>query len=907
LNHDTTPLTTGGFVSNYPNIKLFFGTAGLGSVTGVVTSNDEPVEGVEILREGTSQRTLTNADGEYTLSFILPGTINLVVSKHGYLPHTTNDITIIADDATPHNISITPWSTVAVTGKVISSDTNLGLAGAMITLEGYEDYTNIMTDAQGAFTIPNVFTNNTYTLTISRNGYLTHTNDMIQVSTIPLAIDDIMLYEVPRRPFNLTAVNEGDQVVLNWFAPSNVDPVIMTHASDAFNTGIGTGGAVTFITAQRFTADQLSTLGVAGGFLTEVSFVPAQPNNAMYTIVIYSGGSATPSWNPGNIIYEQAIAREGLVAQAWNTISLMSDVRIPTTGEMWIGLRLVTSTGHPAAADHGPRVDGFGNLMFWNNAWSTMFQVGGDTANLNFNWLIRGTAEIMAGGGSRRLSMSSFNDTDIEIPHFDITQHQASRTSEGIIYMSTSGEYAPATTTNLGRESVSIMRSNTSRTRNTRALVGYQVYRANIDDLDDITLWKEFEEIVTGTTFVDETWADAEQGGYRYVIKAVYTNDNYSPAIFSNIVEVDMTSLVSVSIKTVDNTPISGATVRLVNNSGNPDHVYVQVATETGDVVDIPNVWLGTYTMTVTLGNFKPYINDAVVINTNPFEYAVFLNQIYILNEGFEGTTFPPEGWEIVDRDGDGHNWARTPGSATIQPNSGTAMASSRSWLPGPPEVLLNSNNWLITPPIYIAPNVETAKLRYFVRGTTAPYLDHYQILISTFGTYTGGDQTGPFVGDFEIVFQETVTAAWVEKEIDLGDFIGGEIHIAFRHYLSYDKEALFIDDVSVLITLPDETHDNEMTTIPIMTHLNANYPNPFNPTTTISFGLATEGDVSIEIFNIRGQRVKTLVNDHFNAGMHRAVWNGDDNNGRNVSSGIYFYRMKTDNFTETKRMLLMK
>jgi flagellar hook assembly protein FlgD len=60
-------------------------------------------------------------------------------------------------------------------------------------------------------------------------------------------------------------------------------------------------------------------------------------------------------------------------------------------------------------------------------------------------------------------------------------------------------------------------------------------------------------------------------------------------------------------------------------------------------------------------------------------------------------------------------------------------------------------------------------------------------------------------------------------------------------------------------------------------------------------------------VYNIRGQRIKTLVNDHFPAGRHSAVWNGTDDNGRVVSSGVYFYRMTAGEFTETRRMLLMK
>jgi flagellar hook assembly protein FlgD len=67
------------------------------------------------------------------------------------------------------------------------------------------------------------------------------------------------------------------------------------------------------------------------------------------------------------------------------------------------------------------------------------------------------------------------------------------------------------------------------------------------------------------------------------------------------------------------------------------------------------------------------------------------------------------------------------------------------------------------------------------------------------------------------------------------------------------------------------------------------------------------EGAVNIDIFNIRGQKVKTLVNEHQDAGNHYAVWNGEDDNGSSVGSGIFFYKMRAGKFTSTKKMILMK
>jgi hypothetical protein len=88
---------------------------------------------------------------------------------------------------------------------------------------------------------------------------------------------------------------------------------------------------------------------------------------------------------------------------------------------------------------------------------------------------------------------------------------------------------------------------------------------------------------------------------------------------------------------------------------------------------------------------------------------------------------------------------------------------------------------------------------------------------------------------------------------------------------------------------------------------LQQNFPNPFNPQTTIRFEVAKEGLVTIDIFNIRGQRVKRLVNDNLSAGNHQVVWTGHDENGNSMSSGLYFYRVRTEDSSVTKKMMLLK
>ncbi|MCD4818587.1 MAG: T9SS type A sorting domain-containing protein [Candidatus Cloacimonetes bacterium] len=85
------------------------------------------------------------------------------------------------------------------------------------------------------------------------------------------------------------------------------------------------------------------------------------------------------------------------------------------------------------------------------------------------------------------------------------------------------------------------------------------------------------------------------------------------------------------------------------------------------------------------------------------------------------------------------------------------------------------------------------------------------------------------------------------------------------------------------------------------------NYPNPFNPETTIEFSTTQNEQIELIIYNIKGQKLKTLINKEFEAGKHSIIWNGTDDNGSNVSSGIYLYKLKTENYSAIKKMLMIK
>ncbi|MFB0516720.1 MAG: T9SS type A sorting domain-containing protein [Candidatus Neomarinimicrobiota bacterium] len=100
----------------------------------------------------------------------------------------------------------------------------------------------------------------------------------------------------------------------------------------------------------------------------------------------------------------------------------------------------------------------------------------------------------------------------------------------------------------------------------------------------------------------------------------------------------------------------------------------------------------------------------------------------------------------------------------------------------------------------------------------------------------------------------------------------------------------------------------NEPTSnVPAAFYMESNYPNPFNPVTTICYDLPQASDVSLVVYDILGRKIVRLVDGHMRAGYHHVVWNGRDADGREVTSGLYIARLVTPDYTKSIKMLLLK
>ena len=142
--------------------------------------------------------------------------------------------------------------------------------------------------------------------------------------------------------------------------------------------------------------------------------------------------------------------------------------------------------------------------------------------------------------------------------------------------------------------------------------------------------------------------------------------------------------------------------------------------------------------------------------------------------------------------------------------------------------------------------------------------------------------------------------------DFDLYDPVADE-HINMRttdHYsfAYYGMRTLYI---TVSATYLETEEGNSK--VPAVVSLGQNVPNPFNSSTEISFSLPADADVTLEVFDLNGKKVRTLADGRFSAGAHTIAWNGKDDSGKDVPGGVYFYKLSTDSATRTRRMVLVK
>ena len=234
-----------------------------------------------------------------------------------------------------------------------------------------------------------------------------------------------------------------------------------------------------------------------------------------------------------------------------------------------------------------------------------------------------------------------------------------------------------------------------------------------------------------------------------------------------------------------------------------------------------------------------------------------------------------------------------TPPMTDILPYSGDKFLASFASSEG------ENNDWIITPRIIIGTRTLVS---FYARSYSSQYdLEKFKVKLSL-----GGEQVEDFIFSLSQGQSHLIAPAeWTPFLFNVSTLSGLAVRFAIQ-CISSDAFIFMIDDFRIDST--DDAVDNENVEIILQLNtLNQNYPNPFNPETSISFTLKDGGYVSLDIYNIKGQKVKNLLNEHREAGNYNVIWNGTDDNNRSVASGVYLYKMKSGRFSSTKKMILLK
>jgi hypothetical protein len=841
----------------FPKVQLHILPQNMGSVSGVVTSGGSPLTGVSVALVGTPFTLTTGADGSYSFPYVYDGQRQITCTKQGYVTQTqTATVTEGQNTVLDFNMILIPQ--VSVFGTIIGNDAPNGLASATVALSGAFNY-SATTNAQGQFTIPGVWGYASYTYTVTKTGYQ-QSSGTINITGNDYDMGSITLNENANPVTNVVAVQVNPIVTVNWASPGTIPAGWIRWDSGQNSDSIGTGAVADFDIASRWPLENLADF--VGQSLYAVEFWPNEVN-CSYSVRVWTGGSAAA---PGTMVVDQAIPNVTLAA--FNTVVLTTPVPIPMGEELWFGIRCNASAGYPAGVDAGPAHDGLGNMMYFQGAWSTLLALA---PTLNYDWNLAGYVGYSA-PASRPLALQP-------IPfNYD-------RISEGTLAASVIRSTGNTISINLPQD--------------TRSLQGFKVWRLTVGQESNPAAWTLLTPaIITSTTFSDTGWSALPDGNYKWAVKAFYTGDIASPAAFSNaIFKITQIGSITGTVRRYHSTiPISGATVT----------AGTYTATTNGAGIFTMQVQAGTYSVTCSaLGYVTLTQNNVVVTNNQTTNLNFFLHQSgVVMDESFEGTTFPPTGWTQIITDTGSTNppylntWQRV-GTVTITPpiTPPDGVWQAFMWWS-----VNHQDEWLVTPQ-FTCPALDP-ELRfnaYIFLGS--PNNDHYYVKVSTDGG-TNWTVLWDAVTQTPAGAYSTYTTPIV---LTLAAYAGQNIKLAWHADDPPTNDGMWnvaaIDNVEVEGTVGVDNPE----TPALVTALNGNYPNPFNPETTISYSVKSGSPVAIEIYNTKGQRVRTLVNEAKAAGNYNVKWDGRDSNGLQVSSGVYFYKMTAGKFTSSRKMILLK
>ncbi len=442
----------------------------------------------------------------------------------------------------------------------------------------------------------------------------------------------------------------------------------------------------------------------------------------------------------------------------------------------------------------------------------------------------------------------------------------------------------------------------------TDSIVAYNVYRLYANQSNNPETWTLLTTTpVDSSSYTDVGWSMLSPGEYLWAVIVVYPENVLSvPALSNHLLTTDV-GIISgiVTAAQWPQSPIEGAAI-----SVNGITAYTDASGAYSLIISC-----GTYSVTCWHADYTPVTENNIIVNMASTTTLNFqLNHSFpFFSDDFESytdfaTSFPV--WTTLDLDVmttygiDGYSW---PGSGQPQAfmvfnPSATTPPLDESLAHGGLKcaACFNStfsvcNDWLISPRLYCS---SASQLSFWARSYVSTYgLERFMVGIST---------TSNIPSSFSFIQGPTYIQApvnWTLYDYDLSAYQGQNIYFCIK-CISDNALLFLVDDINFYSWTGANDDQNA---VPSVSKLIDNYPNPFNPNTTIKYSIRKESAVNITVYNTKGQKVRILVDGTIPAGEHVVLWDGNDMKGAPVSSGVYFYRMKAGAFNSTRKMILMK
>jgi len=607
---DSNPMAPGsGSITNiYPMTTFVVIPGGVGNITGTVTGvDDAPLPGVEVSIDD-SYETVTDANGEFYIANVLPGDYTVTFTCHTYISQSV-DITLEEDETEVLDINMQLMPQVTVSGRILASDTGVGIAGANIHLSGYADY-SITSAADGTFSNDLVFADQTYSYNISAAGY-TSTSGSITVSDTDYDMGDIVLNEIAYAPSSVVAeINDSfDAINLSWSAP-DPNAVEITESFEAATFPPQNWDQVITNTGEANPLGILPTWCSFGSIdITGIGTVA--PSDGVKQAGLWwdydhqSEWLLTPSFNcppdaflrfdtylemgsPNNDHYYVKVSTDGGVT--WQVLwdgaeqdPYLNIYEFPITVglEQFGGLQIQLAFH----ADDPPSNDGMWYEWFIDNVYIGNYVAPLEFSPVNASLIPRPVQSLDGRQNSQTPSMSHRDDSQ------RMPQTAAQRTTLG--YARTK---AP---------------SASSRAQD-RSLLGYRVWRLLSGQENNETNWVEVtDDVISNLSLTDEAWDSLPNATYKWAVKAIYTAGVASMPAFSNPVvkEVVYGYLVGLVRKT-NGQGIPNATISAGEN-------YTTTTNSTGPYsLTLP---AGTYSVTASAASYDSLTVHDVLVSPNQY------------------------------------------------------------------------------------------------------------------------------------------------------------------------------------------------------------------------------------------------------------------------------------------------